>query len=244
MKEGLFHFKEFSVSHFNSSMKVGVDAVLLGSWVTPAGNQILDVGTGCGVIALMLAQRNRNANILGIDIHGDSINEAKDNFSSSPWNIRMSACLKSYSELISECRDCFDLIVSNPPFFDSGVNEFNNARMAARHQGLLSPEIIILNSSSLLKSNGRLGMIVPSEFFSSLRDIGISSGLTLSRAMFVKDHPSSAIKRVLLEFMKKGSYDIYTSVVEEEVPVLTMFDKQRNPTEEYRKLGHDFYLKF
>lgn len=244
MKEGLFHFKEFSVSHSNSSMKVGVDAVLLGSWVTPDGKQILDVGTGCGIIALMLAQRNHNAKIFGIDIHSDSVKEAKENFSSSPWNTRIEASLKSFSELISECEDCFDLIVSNPPFFDSGVNEFNNARMAARHQGLLSPEILIMNASSLLKSSGRLGLIVPSEFFSILREKGISTGLTLSRAMFVKDHPSSSIKRVMLEFIKNDSANTVTSITEEKVPVLTMFDEQRNPTEEYRKLGHDFYLKF
>lgn len=244
MKEGLFHFKEFSLSHSKSSMKIGVDAVLLGSWVTPIGNRCLDVGTGCGVMALMLAQRNRTGSILGIDIHNDSVEEAKLNFLLSPWKNRLEAQQKSFSEVIAEVGKGFDLIVSNPPYFDSGVNKLNKARLVARHKGALSPEIIVENSSTLLNPSGRLGLIVPSEFFSSLRNLGISSGLCLSRGLFIKDHPSSSVKRVLLEFIKDSHGSLISSLTEKDISVLTMFDENRDPTVEYRQLTHDFYLKF
>ncbi|MDE5713403.1 MAG: methyltransferase, partial [Muribaculaceae bacterium] len=96
MKDGLFHFKKFSVSHTRSSMKVGVDGVLIGAWASTCAGDILDAGTGCGVIALMLAQRNPDSKVLAIDVDKPSIDEASENFINSPWGDRIEALETSY----------------------------------------------------------------------------------------------------------------------------------------------------
>ena len=109
-----FRFKQFTVQHQRSSMKVGTDAVLLGAWCELNGAQrVLDVGTGCGVIALMVAQRNADATILAIDIDPASVNEAQENFDASPWAERLHACRHDFNDLTDD--EGFDLIVTNPP---------------------------------------------------------------------------------------------------------------------------------
>lgn len=244
MKNGLFHFKRFSVSHARSSMKIGVDGVLIGAWATPDGGKILDAGTGCGVIALMLAQRNPDCEVLAIDIDMPSIAEAKDNFSNSPWGERLEALKISYDEMCASENMSFDLIVSNPPFYLSGVSDFSTARNIARHQGDFSPEALILNAPGILNEGGRVAMIVPSEFFHGLQVTGIRSGLCLQRSVFVKDHPSAPVKRVMMEFLKSEKNKGERVYTPDEIPVLTMFDEKGIPTPEYRELGKDFYLKF
>ncbi len=243
MKAGKFHFKQFSVGHGHGSMKVGVDGVMVGAWSSASGKRILDAGTGCGLIALMLAQRNHAAEILGIDIDSASVDEAQCNFKDSPWSDRLQVRQESYVDFSPE--GCgFDLIVSNPPYFDSGVTDLTTTRIAARHQGEFSPYVLLERSPKLLADGGRVAMIVPSEFFDKLRDWGISLGLVLVRAMFVRNHPEASVKRVLMEFSKDVDEGCHVSVKREEVPMLTMFQDEGIPTDDYRNLCGDFYLKF
>lgn len=237
MNNGLFHFKRFSVAHGRSSMKVGVDAVLLGAWADSRGYSMLDVGTGCGVIALMMAQRNREAEILAIDVDSASVEEAACNFGRSQWSGRLRALHMPFAELVREGGK-FDRIVSNPPYFDSGVTDFTTSRNVARHQGALSPSVLIRESTGLLTYDGRLSMIAPSEFFGRLCEDAVASGLNLIRACFVRGNPRKQPKRVMMEF---GAL-----LPDEEAAVdcLTMFDGTGAPSEEYRLLGREFYLKF
>ena len=119
-REKIFRFKQFEVVNDRTAMKVGTDGVLLGAWCPVAeARRVLDVGTGCGVIALMVAQRNRQALIEGIDIDQDSIAEARLNFANSPWNNRLTAIEGDFNDMDGDAR--YDLIVSNPPYFTNGA---------------------------------------------------------------------------------------------------------------------------
>lgn len=244
MKDGLFHFKRFSVSHSASSMKVGVDGVLIGMWASCGGSRILDAGTGCGVIALMLAQRNLSADIVAIDIDMPSVEEASLNFRNSPWSDRLSAGLASFNEINPDTYGRFDAIVSNPPFFDSGIRDLSTSRNRARHEGDFSPESLISHGPDLLTAYGTLAMIVPEASYDKIMKSAVKNGLALSRCVYVRDHAASKIKRVMMEF-RRSRHEAEPSVSGKmEWPILTLFAEDGSPTDEYRELGKDFYLRF
>lgn len=241
MKERLFRFKKFSVRHDKSAMKVGVDGVLIGAWASPEGNKILDVGTGCGLIALMLAQRNEKAHIDAIDIDMPSLEEARVNVVSSPWADRISIYECSFDQLdyfFTEKK--YDLIVSNPPFFDSGIENPSTSREKARHQGGLSPKKLVCKGRQLLNPGGRLALICPVEMKGNLLIAGEESGLLPKRICYVKDNENSKTKRVMIEYSIGESYE--KDLPEEEI--LVMLDNSGNPTPKYRNLCKEFYLRF
>ncbi|MDE6792631.1 MAG: methyltransferase [Muribaculaceae bacterium] len=247
-KDGVFYFKKFAVSHSRSSMKVGVDGVLIGAWANPDGERILDVGCGSGLISLMMAQRNPYAEIIGIDIDKPSVEEAYQNFAISPWKDRLRCFLLSFDEV--EATDLFpgkgfDLIVSNPPFFDSGIKILDNSRKIARHKGSLSPEILINKAACLLNPRGKLAMVVPVQYSDYLLIAAKNSHLLPKRITYVRYHDTSTIKRVLLEFGLQSEFilnNMNPSDLEENS--LTMFNSDGTPTIAYRNLCHNFYLKF
>ncbi|MDE5871658.1 MAG: methyltransferase, partial [Muribaculaceae bacterium] len=195
-----FRFKQFAVSHHRSSMKVGVDGVLIGCWTDIRGaGRILDVGTGCGLIALIMAQRAPSAKIDAIDIDAPSIVEAAENIAYSPWSDRISAVCCGYSEassLLKSEDNGYDLIISNPPYFDSGVTETVTARERARHQGELSPSVLLKGALSLLKEGGSVAMVVPADISMSLERDAVMSGYTLVRKCLVKGHSAAPYKRI------------------------------------------------
>lgn len=238
MKERLFRFKQFAVNHKESAMKVGVDAVLLGAWVEPNGaRRVLDIGTGCGVIALAIAQRFPGALIDAIDVDTPSIKEATENFLNSPWSNRMKAYEADFSEFKTDC--CrYDLIVSNPPFFESGVDSGQNARTRARHVGTLSPYSILESCKYLLNPEGRVAMIVPAESEQRLIETATNNGLALRRIARVFGAWTDAPKRLMLEFILSQSN---LTAIEE---TLHIHDPQGNYTEEYKNLTKDYYIIF
>ncbi|MDE6631698.1 MAG: methyltransferase, partial [Muribaculaceae bacterium] len=199
-----FQFKQFSVSHHRSSMKVGVDGVLIGCWTdTQDARRILDVGTGCGLIALILAQRAPVALIDAIDIDAPSIEEASENISASPWRERLNAVLCKYSDALSLLKgeeDRYDLIVSNPPYFNSGVTKTVTAREKARHQGELSPFSLLNGAKRLLKNGGSVAMVVPAEMSLSIEEEAAELGFSLTRRCLVRGHVESPYKRSLLQW--------------------------------------------
>ena len=241
MKEkGAFKFKEFEVEHSRSSMKVGVDAVLLGAWINCEGaRQILDVGTGCGIISLILAQRFPNANIIGVDIDVDSVEEANLNFERSLWSDRLTAVLQEFPKDFDKDMEKYDLIVSNPPYFNSGIVSPISPREKARHQDSLSPITLIRNVKKLLTPTGKLAMIFPSEFREDILEESVKKDLYLQRICQVRDNNRRPIKRVMVEI---GPQE-YAQVLEEELTLFEASDK-REPTVSYRELCYPFYLKF
>lgn len=243
MKERLFKFKNFSVAHSKSAMKVGVDGVLIGAWADTEGESILDAGTGCGLIALMMAQRNANAKIIGIDMDKDSVEEAKWNVKNSQWGNRIEIKLQSFNEFIIQetpKEKKFDLIVSNPPFFDSGVSAPFTSRERARHQGPLSPISLIRNGKKILSENGRIALIAPSEMIERIKATVKEEGMTIKRICFVAHHPGAVFKRIMVEIINNMEVGSNVIGVEE----LIMFQQAGEPTESYRQLCQEFYLHF
>ena len=237
-ESGIFRFKHFEVSHGKGSMKVGVDAVLLGSWAPGCSGKILDVGTGCGVIALILAFRFPEANIIGIDIDALSIEEASLNFHNSPWKDRLSAEISLFPSQVLKKGEKFDLIVSNPPYFDSGIKTPSTRRERARHQETLSVFSLLENSRGLLNEDGVLSVIFPYEFYEKTIQAGLENGLTAKRICFVRDNEKRKIKRVMVDFCLKETFTANPVINH-----LSLFE-DGSPTKEYHELCHDLYLKF
>lgn len=240
-KGGAFRFKRFEVNHSESSMKVGVDGVLVGLWAGDGfyPRRVLDAGCGCGVIALICAQRWPDASVDAIDIDSASIVEASSNFNRSPWSERLRAFKADYASHVSSGEPHrYDLIVSNPPFFASGVTEIDSPRLAARHQGEFSPRSLVELAPKLLTETGRVALIMPSEFEGELTEWAAGVGLHLVRKTLMRGHADAPWKRVLMEF------SLTTSLSGAVSSELTLETHPGEPTPEYRELGQDFYLKF
>ena len=237
MSQSLFKFKRFEMLHGKGSMKIGVDAVLIGAWAGE-GKNILEVGTGCGVISLILAQRFTEAQILAIDIDIPSVEEASENFSNSPWGERLRSELIKFPEGINSNIEKYDLIISNPPYFRSGITAPLTPRLKARHQDSLSVFTLLDNSPSLLIPGGRLCMIFPVEFEDEAIKFASQKSLVPVRICRVRDNRRRSEKRVMTEFKYLENSEINTKF-----EYLTLFEDGK-PTDDYLKLCKDFYLKF
>ena len=218
-------------------MKVGTDGVLLGAWAgqgSPAS--VLDIGTGSGLIALMLAQRFPEARVTGIDIDRDAASQARENFGKSPWENRMRAVNLSLQEFChTEGSGRFDLIVSNPPFYDTTLINPDIRKSAARHTGGLTHGELLLLSASLLSDSGVFSLIIPSESEKSIQRLASRSGLHLLRLTRVYSKPGSRPRRILAEFGKRPSV-----TTAEDTLVLMSPDGSRS--EAHARLTADFYL--
>lgn len=236
----IFRFKHFSVSDSFSAMKVGTDGVLLGAWMNiPAQcEKALDIGTGSGVIALMAAQRTSNTNskphIFAIDIDPPSVEEASANFQNSPWRERLSCIHSPLEEYFPP--EKFDMIFTNPPFFDNSLEAPDARRNRARHTKSLSFDHLVEGVCRLLKEGGQLSIILPSEEGKIFIKKGIDAKLHLCRLCKVRTTPKKEPKRYLMEFVFG---DTPVSKVEEQ---LLTIQEGSCFTEEYKNLTRDFYL--
>ncbi len=231
-----FKFKQFSVFDDHSAMKVGTDAVLLGAWVNAAEKKnILDIGTGSGVIALMLAQKS-GAKITGIDIHRPSIEDAKRNFSDSKWNNRLKAVHASFQEYIEKCSKHYDLIVSNPPFFTNSLKSPEQQKNISKHNDLLPYEELITGARRILAGNGSFCIIIPAGDYKRIIELSENAGLFLNRRLTVFPKPSKPLSRIIMEFS--------TSKHKTNNDGLFIRNDNNSYTSEYITLTKDFYLDF
>lgn len=232
----MFKFKKFSVRQDKTAMKVGTDGVLLGAWANfSATGNILDIGTGTGLISLMAAQRS-NARITGIDICPDSVEQASSNFSLCEWSDRLQAVnisLQKYAETESRF---FDYIVCNPPFYNGSYIPTDRKRTVARHSTELSIDELFKFSYKLLSDTGILGIISPIENFESILNSCSKNNLFIIRQTSVKPNFEKPVKRILLEFSKVRQILFQNTLIIES-------DQRHVYTNEYIKLTKDFYLK-
>ena len=229
----VFRFRRFEVRNRDSALKVGTDAVLLGAAMTilPSDRSALDIGTGTGVIALMAAQRSETCNIIGIDIDPASAEEASFNFSASPWKERLTSVCVPLSGFRTGQK--FDLIFSNPPYYDSSLKNPDPREAAARHSDSLSFRDILSFAAGRLSPEGRLSLILPSEGLRDLRRCAASFGLHPFRLLYIKTTAAKQPRRVVAEFS--------TAAAEVEEQCLTLSEAGEK-TGEYRLLTQDFYL--
>lgn len=233
-----FRFKRFEVSNEASVLKVGTDAVLLGCAATipDAAETILDIGTGTGVIALILAQRISGKygdafRITGIDIDGPSAIEAGMNFSRSPWSANLQSIHTPLSEFHPDSG--FDLIISNPPYFESSLENPDRREAAARHTSSLSTSDIFAFSAEKLNPGGMLSIIVPADLEVRVLRSAASFGLFPKRILRIKTTERKAEKRLIIDFsFTKGTYS---------TEWLTLMDGDKK-SREYSRLTEDFYL--
>ena len=231
-----FQFKEFSVEQDNCAMKIGTDGVLLGAWA-PVSKEfsILDLGTGTGVISLMLAQRSNAEIIEAIEIDGPAFEQAVGNFENSPWGDRLFCYHASLQEFANEIDDKYELIVSNPPFYTDANPSENKERAIARFEDALPFSHLTAAVEKLLDPIGKFVVIIPYKEEDKFISLATKNNLFLNRFCRIKGTETSNIKRSLLEFSFTK-----TSIKEEN---LTIEIERHVYTEAYKNLVKDFYLK-
>lgn len=230
----LFRFKKFDIYQDDAEMKVGTDAVLLGAWSFKKNpKNILDVGTGNGIIALMLAQRFPNTQIDAVEIDTKAALQAQHNFQISKWNKR----IKIYNEnfLSFKPQTSYDFIISNPPFFDEQVLSGNLSRDTARHTLQLNLEQLVKKSIEISTQNFTLQLILPIDKLSHLEEIIRKHSLYINKLMYIKGRESATIKRLLVALsFQKTFLSVQTMIIEK---------KRHIYTDDYINLTKDFYLK-
>ena len=228
-----FTFRQFHIEQDKCAMKVGTDGVLLGSWAK-GGKRILDIGTGTGLIALMMAQRFPDANIDAIEIDENAVTQATENVLRSPFakQIVVKHCsLQTYSET----KEKYDSIICNPPYFVDSLKNNDNNRTVARHTDTLPFNELIKCAYQLLTPNGHFSLVLPVESYRILEPEAILNGFSVIKKVLVKTTPSKQPKRILVELGKVP--DEYFSTTE------YLQDCAGNKSEWYKEITKEFYLK-
>lgn len=231
-----FRFKQFEIHQSRSAMRVGTDAVLFAAWVGVEGaKHILDVGTGSGVIALILAQRNTEAFIEAIEIDAGSIEDAAQNFESSIWKEKLKLHHGDFLKITSV--EKFDLIVSNPPYFSQSLRATNPSRNAARHDDSLPAELFMQKAGTLLMKDGRVALIFPATQLERWVESAAAAGMKPTRVchVFTLAHKDSS--RVMVEFSA-------TSAAEPKMESILIEKSPGEFSEAYKKMTSAFYTKW
>jgi tRNA1Val (adenine37-N6)-methyltransferase len=238
MASDTFEFKQFRIRQDRCAMKVSTDAVLLGSWVTATeASDILDIGTGTGVIALMLAQKSKGR-VTAIDIDRESAEQARANVAESVFSGRVEVIHDSLQNVAAKGKPTFNLIVTNPPYFVDSWKSNDDTRKIARHTDTLSYDELLYGVKKLLHPKGKFCLILPTNEARKFREMSESSGLFLSKLLRVRTRlEKETEKRHLMQFeFKQSEFSESTLVIEE--------DNNRSYTQEYRALTRDYYLHF
>lgn len=206
-------------------MKVGTDGVLLGAWA-PTGTRILDVGTGSGLIARMLMQRCPEAEVEGIDIDPNAVEQARENG------------VKAFVSSLQEWQGKYDLIVSNPPYFRNSLKNPDKGRQTARHTDTLSFAELIKHSARLLIEDGQLALILPAEAENEIRQLAGAEGFFLTRVTRVYSKESKPARRVLTAFSRDNGITEHRYTED----TLVLEDEKGGRSLPYQTLCRDFYL--
>ena len=243
MSSPFFRFKQFTVWHDRCAMKVGTDGVLLGAWCPlpskkPHRVRVLDIGVGSGLIALMMAQRLHQRedlfSVLGIDIDCDAVEQSHINFQQSPWKDSLTSQACRLQDMQAE--HAFDLIVSNPPYFQDSLKNPNAQRATARHTDTLSYAELIAHSARLLQEDGILALVLPIEAEREILTLAADHGLHPTHITYVHSKPSKPAKRILIAL---------SPISDSRRPMTeTMYIESENTprSDEYKELTKDFYL--
>lgn len=234
MSETTFRFRQFAINQDKCAMKVGTDAVLLGAWVNANGSRnILDIGTGTGIIALMIAQKS-NGMIHAIDIDDGAFRQSKENFRISPWQERLLSIHISFQDFAATSEKTYDLVVSNPPYFHHASKPPEELRSQARHHDQLTFDDLVLGTKRILTPEGKFCVILPIKEGMEFMDIAMRHGLFCQRMMKVKTKQDRPDKRVMMEFTTRfGVMDESHIIIHDSID---QFSRA------YRELTGEFYL--
>ncbi|TRX34016.1 methyltransferase [Flavobacterium sp. ZT3R18] len=234
----MFKFKQFSIEQDRCAMKIGTDGVLLGAWAPIDNNpfSVLDIGTGTGIIALMLSQRSNAQQIDALEIDDEAYEQAVDNFENSPWSDRLFCFHAGLDEFVEEPEDEYDLIVSNPPFYTDDYKSENEQRDIARFADAMPFEDLVEAADLLLSENGVFAVIIPFKEEGNFMALAKEYELYPIKITRVKGTPTTEIKRSLLAFSRKENATVLTNE-------LIIETARHVYTPEYIELTKDFYLK-
>lgn len=237
MSNKVFQFKQFNIAQDRCAMKVGTDGVLLGAWTPLINNpyNILDIGAGTGLIALMLAQRSNAEQIDAIEIDENAYEQCVENFENSPWNDRLYCYHAGLDEFVDEVEEEFDLIVSNPPFYTDDYKSGDEQRDNARFEDSLPFEELVEAADFFLSDHGIFSLIVPFKEEEKIIALCKERALFPLKITRVKGTPTTDIKRSLLAFTRIQQ----TPLIDE----LIIETARHQYTDEYIDLTKDFYLK-
>lgn len=252
-----FQFKQFTIAQDRCAAKIGTDGVLLGAWTSLDHHpqSILDIGTGTGIITLMLAQRSFAETIDALELDDDAYEQATENFENSNWGDRLFCYHAHLHEFATEIEDTYDLIVSNPPFYEASLalsdkeQQMSEARKKARFEDAMPFELIIGAVAKLLSETGRFNIIIPHHREEDFIALAAQAHLFPTRVTHIKGNSDSPIKRSILEFqrLEQIPHDIEGGFIrfrESVLPQKLIIEHGRHEyTEEYTTLVKDFYLK-
>ena len=240
--ESAFRFKQFVVHQDRCAMKIGTDGILLGAWAqAEQPERILDIGTGTGLIALMMAQRFPNAIVDAVEIEPNAAEQAARNFLTSPWPERLTLHHQSMQSFTASGLPdkAYSLIVSNPPWFVDSLKSNESSRNLARHTDSLSHDELLNSVRRLLQRPGRFSAVLPFGDSTSFIHSAHERNLFCRRQCHVRSKPGLSPHRVLLEF---ETVPAQSPVVLQELIIEN--DQRHDYTEPFRELTREFYLRF
>jgi len=232
-----FRLKQFSIKDDKSTFRISTDAILLGSWVDVKDSDIvLDIGTGCGIIALMLAQRSA-ALIDAIEIDYDSVKQAKENINKTSWNNRIQVLQKSLQAFVTETTKKYSLIISNPPFFQHSLEPSNEKKKMAKHSYNLTLKDLIIGTCKLLDNNGSFNVIFPELSCNRFIEVAAENGLYLFKDLKIRPRHNKKSNRRIMQFNKNQDKTYRTQTI-------TILDTNNEFTEAFKNLTREYYLQF
>ena len=236
MPNSFFRFKQFVVWQDRCAMKVGTDSVLLGAWAK-GGSRILDIGTGTGVIAIMMAQRCAHARVIAVDIDPEACAQAQDNVMASPFAQQIDVRCLPVQQLAADvdCHASFDAIVSNPPFFDNALKAMGETRIIARHTDTLPFDQLFSAARKLLAPKGTFSTIIPFDYKTKFEAEAALAGFCVSRECAIRTTPRKPPRRYLLSFQVERPEEV---TVEEHV----LETQPGVRSQWYADITQDFYL--
>lgn len=235
MSNDYFQFKQFTIHQRRAAMKVGTDGVLLGS-LAEGGSRVLDIGTGTGIISLMMAQRYPDAHFTAVEIDDNAYLDAQENFAESPFADRISLVKGAFQEYAKTCGKTFDCIVSNPPYFDESLENPDEGRTRARHTSSLPFRDLIGGAYRLLEDGGCFSVCIPPEVLKKFTAECLIAGFTLKVCYGIKSVPRKPMPKRYVLVYQKGV------ITEPQQHIFCMQNPDGSRSEWYKELMTDFYL--
>lgn len=232
-RNNYFQFKKFRITQEKAAMKVGIDGVLLGAWAKIDGAEsVLDIGTGTGLLALMVAQRSQ-AQIDAVELEPEAASEAMSNFQESPWSSRLTVHRCAIQDFESSTK--YSHIITNPPFFENGSKSLDSKRIQARHTDSLTLRDLLEKAKNLLAEDGRISLILPTDKEERLKELTEKMNIYMTRLCRVMPDETKKAHRIMVELsMEKSLPEI------QQIAIRNSHTGEYSP--EYRELTKDFYL--
>lgn len=239
MGNSYFKFKQFTVNQDKCAMKVCTDACLFGAIAASAAanmpvNKVLDIGTGTGLLPLMYAQKNSNAIIDAVEIDEAAVQQSAENFAASPWNDRLMVHHSPIQHFTSSANQRFDLVISNPPFFENDLRSDDAKRNLALHSSELNLEELLNCIDALLNSDGAFGVLLPYHRGVYFKSLAVCKSFSLWIDISVQQTPKHNYFRSILFFSRKP--------VETEAESITIKEADNNYSAKFAALLRDYYL--